>query len=243
MKFAELSSEVFNDCQTGVNSLNELSVVIPVGPDDQAWRQLLDELGEFGQALEIIFSACQASPADIKLPENAKWLNGSQGRARQLNAGARQASRALIWFLHADTRLTREVFAAVQHYIETGSGSLGYFKLKFAGDGPGQTRLNAWAANTRSRLLGLPFGDQGFIINKTAFEQLNGFDETVALGEDLDFVVRWQAAGFPLQELPAELMTSARRYRQHGWLSTTVRHVYLTWLLTRLARRRLALGL
>jgi hypothetical protein len=58
-------------------------------------------------------------------------------------------------------------------------------------------------------------------------------------GEDLDFVVRLQAAGLPLQQLPADLITSARRYRQYGWLTTTVRHIYLTGLLARQARQRL----
>lgn len=222
-----------------MNLFTNLSVVIPVGPNEHAWRHLLNELEVFGKDLEIILSACQAPPVDFKLPENAKWLQGAQGRARQLNAGARQSSRCLIWFLHADTRLTEEVIPAVQLFIKTGGVSLGYFKLKFAGDGPRQTRLNAWAANLRSRYFALPFGDQGFIINKTAFEQLKGFDETVTLGEDLDFVVRLQAAGITLQELPAEVITSARRYRQHGWFSTTLRHVWLTWRLTRQAKRRL----
>ena len=81
---------------------------------------------------------------------------------------------------------------------------------------------------------------KGFIISKSLFEQVHGFDETVTVGEDLDFVVRVQASGVLLQELPAELLTSARRYQQHGWLATTVRHIWLTWCLTRQAKRRLA---
>ena len=116
---------------------------------------------------------------------------------------------------------------------------MAYFRLKFAEDGPKQTRLNAWAANIRSRYFGLPFGDQGFIINKSVFERINGFDETVLVGEDLDFVVRLKALDIPLNELSAELITSARRYQQHGWLITSIRHIWLTWLLTRQAKRRL----
>jgi len=190
----------------------------------------------------MILSACQPQPADIELPEQARWLCVPKGRALQLNAGGRQAVRGFIWFVHADTRLTPGVVAAVQRYLEADELSLGYFRLKFAEDGPGLTRLNGWAANMRSRCFGLPFGDQGFIVSKTVFEQLNGFDETLTLGEDLDFVVRLQAAGISLQELPAELITSARRYRQQGWLSTTLRHLWLTWQLTRQARRRLGVA-
>jgi len=218
---------------------SNLSIVIPIGPDDNAWRHVLNELADFGTEPEIILSACQQQSADIELPEQARWLCGPQGRARQLNAGGRQATRGWLWFVHADTRLTPGVATAVQHYMEADEQGLGYFQLKFAEDGPGLTRLNAWAANMRSRCFGLPFGDQGFIVRKTVFEQLQGFDETIPLGEDLDFAVRLQAAGIRLQELPAELITSARRYRQQGWLSTTLRHLWLTWQLTRQARRRL----
>lgn len=220
--------------------LNRLSIVIPVGPDDFAWRQLLDELADFGTEVDIIVSACQRQPDNDPLPVNVRWLRSAQGRARQLNAGARQARGAFIWFVHADTRLTGNVKPSLQRFMQNRHGGLGYFRLKFAGDGPWLTRLNAWAANLRSRYCGLPFGDQGFVVPRAVFEQLRGFDEKVDPGEDLDFVVRLQAAGLLLQELPAELVTSARRYRQRGWLQTTLRHVYLTGMLTRQARKRLA---
>lgn len=220
--------------------LNRLSIVIPVGPDDFAWRQLLDELADFGTEVDIIVSACQRQPDNDPLPVNVRWLRSAQGRARQLNAGARQARGAFIWFVHADTRLTGNVKPSLQRFMQNEYCGLGYFRLRFAGDGPWLTRLNAWAANLRSRYCGLPFGDQGFVVPRPVFEQLRGFDEKVDPGEDLDFVVRLQAAGLALRELPAELVTSARRYRQRGWLQTTLRHVYLTGVLTRQARKRLA---
>ena len=219
---------------------DRLSIVIPVGPDDYAWQDLLKELTVLGQNIEIILAACQTQPKDFDLPDNVIWIHSPQGRARQLNAGAEQASRPVIWFLHADTRFTASIIEAVCSYMQSDELRLGYFRLKFANDGPEQTRLNAWAANLRSRYFGLPFGDQGFIMNKALLESLSGFDETVSVGEDLDFVVRVQASGVSLQELPAELLTSARRYQQHGWLATTVRHIWLTWRLTRQAKRRLA---
>lgn len=223
-----------------MNTFGQLSVVIPVGPGEYAWRRLLNELAVFGEGIEIILSACQAQPDGFELPGNARWIRSGQGRARQLNAGGLEASNRFVWFLHADTRLTEGVAAAVLNFLNSGENSLGYFRLRFAVDGPGLTRLNAGAANLRSRWFGLPFGDQGFVVDRSIYERLNGFDEAVALGEDLDFVVRCKAAGLELLELPAELITSARRYRQHGWLATTIRHVRLTWRLTREARRRLA---
>jgi rSAM/selenodomain-associated transferase 2 len=222
------------------SGLTKLSVVIPIGPDELAWPQLLSELCLLDRQLEIILVACQPLSDDIELPVNVACIQSPRGRAKQLNAGARLATRDFIWFLHADSRLTSGVLPAVQQFIAKAGRDLGYFQLKFANDGPKSVSLNAWAANVRSRLLGLPFGDQGFIMHHVVFDQVQGFDENISLGEDLDFVVRLQASHVHLQELPAALVTSARRYQQYGWLMTSIRHVFLTWQLTRQARQRLS---
>ena len=222
-----------------MTGFGKLSVVIPVGPDDNTWQHLLKELTVFGTELEIILSACQIQPIDIELPNHVLWIQSSKGRAYQLNAGVKHATRSFVWFLHADTRFSVGVKEAIFSYIEISSHTMGYFRLKFASDGPAKTRLNAWGANIRSRYFGLPFGDQGFVINKSLFEHTNGFNESVLVGEDLDFVVRVKASGMQLQELPAELISSSRRYKEYGWFTTTTRHLWLTWCLTRQAKRRL----
>lgn len=219
---------------------SDLSIVVPIGPGDTAWQGLLDELACLQSEPEIILSACRPQPAGIVLPDNIQWVQGRQGRALQLNAGANLASRPVLWLLHADSRFTEDTLQAAHHFLSNDEDRIGYFRLNFADDGPLMTRANAWFANLRSRFLHLPFGDQGFILKQSLFKKLQGFDEKVMPGEDLDFVVRARAFGVVLQELPAELITSARRYRQYGWLATTVRHIVLTWRLTRQARLRLA---
>jgi len=225
-----------------MNCFTDLSIVIPVGFNDQSWQDLLIELSQFGNEVEIIISACQKQPVNFELPKNIQWVQSVQGRAKQLNAGAEKATGKLLWFLHADTRFTDDITEAISLYLNKSKQGMGYFRLRFANDGPRQTQLNAWAANVRSRLFGLPFGDQGFIMHKTLFQKLNGFDEVVSTGEDLDFVIRAKAMGFRLQEISCDLITSSRRYQQYGWLSTSIKHIYLTWTLTRQAKQRLALS-
>ena len=225
-----------------MDSFSNLSIVIPVGPNDNSWQGLLNELAVFGNEIEIIISACQKQADDFALPENVQWIQSTKGRASQLNAGAEIATGDVLWFLHADTRFTNDITEAIQLYLKKSNQGMGYFRLKFANDGPRQTQLNAWAANIRSRLFGLPFGDQGFIMDKNLFQKLNGFDEAVSTGEDLDFVIRSKAADIRLQEIPCDLITSSRCYQQQGWLSTSIKHIYLTWTLTRQAKQRLALS-
>ncbi len=52
-------------------SFDNLSIVIPIGPDDKAWYELLKELAIFGKDLEVILSACKTPPIDIDFPPPA----------------------------------------------------------------------------------------------------------------------------------------------------------------------------
>jgi GT2 family glycosyltransferase len=193
----------------------------------------------------VIVAAAEPAPrppavlaAEAGLAANFHWLVAAVGRAHQQNAGARLASRDLLWFLHADSRLTANTLPALtqihaRHF-------LAYFRLRFGRDGPWLARLNAFGANLRSHRFWLPFGDQGLLMPRTTFLELGGFDEQLALGEDLDLVLRARAAGLEMLGLDATLESSARRYREQGWLATTLRHACLTWSLTRASRARIA---
>ncbi|MCA1780505.1 MAG: glycosyl transferase family 2 [Xanthomonadaceae bacterium] len=214
----------------------ELSIVIPVGPNDESWHGLLSWLEPLDLVHEVIFSACQPPPADLSVlagnsranRNRARWLTGKAGRARQLNLGVQRARANTVWLLHADCRPELDALRAAERFVRADSGTLGWFDLAFDPDGPGLTRWNARGANLRSRLLGLPFGDQGWIIETGLIEEIGGFDEQFGPGEDLDFVVRARAAGVGLQALGATLNTSARRFADHGWLETTGTHLWLT---------------
>lgn len=210
----------------------KLSVIVPVGPGDQAWPGLLEDLAALAPEAEVILVAATGEvPADFDpqsfgLRGPTRWLEATAGRARQQNAGARAARGATLWFLHADSRLPPETLVAALAFA--GREGLGYFRLRYLPDGPRPARLNAFGAGLRSRLLGLPFGDQGFLLGRATFEGLGGFDETVGPGEDHALVWLARAQGVPLVPLPAPIASSARRYGQQGWLRTTLRHARLT---------------
>jgi hypothetical protein len=109
-----------------------------------------------------------------------------------------------------------------------GDEGLGYFRLRYLADGPMPARLNALGAGLRSRLLHLPFGDQGFLLRRVTFETLGRFDETLSGGEDHALVWLARARSVPLVDLSMPIFSSARRYRDEGWLRTTLRHAWLT---------------
>lgn len=210
----------------------KLSVIVPVGPKDRAWQGLLGDLAALAADSEILLVATPGDAptdfvaGDYGLHVPARWLEAPAGRACQQNAGAAAAGGTTLWFLHADSRLPANSVAAAVRF--TGREALGYFDLRFRDDGPRLARLNAMGAWIRSRWLGLPFGDQGLILPTRLFHTLGGFDESLAAGEDHALVWAARRARVPLQPLRAPLRTSARRYAEHGWLRTTLRHARLT---------------
>lgn len=207
----------------------KLAIVIPLGPGELAWRQLLPVLLSSTQAELVVVHTPGAQPTELPVPENRlRLVQARQGRAAQMNAGAAVATAPWLWFLHADSRLSTDSFSRLEDYLAGSPAGIGYFDLRFLHDGPGLVRLNEWGARLRSRWLRLPFGDQGFVMHRDTFSALGGFDESLAGGEDHALV--WQARrdGVPLQPIGADLWTSARKYGRQGWLGTTLSHLGAT---------------
>jgi hypothetical protein len=215
--------------------LDEVAVVVPIGPGDRAWRGLLPELAPLPASAQVILVAAVADDLpradDVSAAALAAGLvtmTAPRGRALQQNAGARAAARPWLWFLHADSRLAPSTLAALAAAMTRAPDALGYFDLRFASDGPVAAQANALGAWIRSRGFGLPFGDQGFFLRRAVFERLGGFDPSHAYGEDHAFVWAAHRAGVPVVPAGAPLYSSARKYAEHGWLRTTVRHLWLT---------------
>jgi hypothetical protein len=216
-------------------TLDELAVVVPLGPGERAWRGLLPGLASLPARARVVLVAANADdlPAPGErlaavLQAELVALVAEPGRSVQLNVGARAADRAWLWFLHADSRLAAATLPALVATATRAPHALGYFDLRFAADGPAAVWLNELGAFVRSHVLGLPFGDQGFFLTARLFERLGGFDPSLACGEDHAFVWTARRAGVPLAPAGAPLYTSARKYADRGWLATTARHLRLT---------------
>ncbi len=226
-----------------ITALAQLTIVIPVGPDDVLSPVLQAQLQRALPPETKIRVVCASKSDRTRLhvsntPDGSwRFQLASPGRALQQNAGARDARTAYLWFLHADSQLDDATLPALARFIERGEQALGYFDLRFLRDGPGWVHLNAVGAWLRSRWFGLPFGDQGFVLPRAAFEELAGFDPRWPIGEDHELVWRARRAGLPLRPLRAALYTSARKYAERGWWRTTRQHVAATWRQARLFSR------
>lgn len=217
-----------------------LAIVVPAGPGDNAWHDLLPQLAAVNASRIALVLPRQEPLASVILPANLSVVRSEAGRARQLNAGAVATRSDWLWFVHADSRINGATIRALQDFVVADQEAIGYFDLRFLDDGPWLTVLNTIGARFRSRWLRLPFGDQGLLMPRRVFDEIGGFDDHPHGGEDHSLVWSARKQGVPLQALRAPIYTSARKYAQYGWWETTVRHLRLTcsqaWRFSRVER-------
>ena len=204
-----------------------VAIIIPAGPGDTAWRKLLPQL-DAAEAREVVLVLAEGDDEFVDINANTQIVHSPAGRARQLNVGANASHADWLWFLHADSEVSTTTLEAMREFIRMAQDAIGYFRLGFADDGPRWMFLNTWGAALRSRLLRLPFGDQGLLMPRRVFERLGGFDESIGKGEDHAFIWMARAQGIPLHAIKATIRTSARRYAENGWWRTTKTHLSMT---------------
>lgn len=201
-----------------------LSVVIPT----------LNEAGAIGQRVawylangadEVVVSDGGSSDGTVVAARKAgaRVVIGERGRARQLNAGARAATRSVLYFVHADTLPPRSFRSDIHAAIHT-SHQAGCYRLAFDDPHP-LLRFYAWF--TRFNLDAFRFGDQTLFVTRTAFDAVNGFRTELTLMEDQDIVIRLRRL-VPFAILPARAMTSARRYHSNGIIRLQILY-FLIW--------------
>ncbi|OIN86510.1 MAG: hypothetical protein AUJ12_06110 [Alphaproteobacteria bacterium CG1_02_46_17] len=211
----------------------KLSVIIPLAIQEQAWKSLLPDLAHLPPNSEIILALPEGAPhLEIVVPHpwmTIRQVSEGTGRAAQMNAAAHGAEGTQLWFLHADSRLREDTIPALLRRLRQYPDWLLYGDLKFLSDATHLMKINEIGTWVRSRVLGMPFGDQGLCIRKKLFHDIGGYPENVAYGEDHVFVWRARGRGIKLRPIEAPIYTSARKYRDRGWLKTTIRHVTLTY--------------
>ncbi|PSQ77577.1 MAG: glycosyl transferase [Bacteroidetes bacterium QH_8_67_23] len=156
----------------------------------------------------------------------ARVVAASQGRARQMNAGAARARGDVLLFLHADTTLPESALAAVRRTLfDGGNGTAvqaGTFRLRFDRNG---WLLRLYAFATRLRWRRFCYGDRGLFVRRAAFEAVGGFPDW-PIFEDLELADRLHQHG-AFRYLPLAVTTAARRFERTGPLRQQLQNLAL----------------
>ena len=199
-----------------------IAVVIPALDEAESVADAVASAQGPGVDVVVVDGGSRDATAARARAAGARVLASPPGRARQLAAGARQATGDVVLFLHADTRLPPGWHGALRRACGDPRVAGGAFGLRFAGGGAG-LRLVEWGARLRGRLLRLPYGDQALWVRRAVLEAIGGVPQAPIM-EDLDLVRAVRRHG-RWASLPLAVETSPRRYR-----GRVLRHMLRNWL-------------
>ncbi|WP_101760005.1 TIGR04283 family arsenosugar biosynthesis glycosyltransferase [Oceanicoccus sp. KOV_DT_Chl] len=203
-----------------------LSIIIPVlneAPLIESQLQRLQILRNYSCEIIVADGGSSDATIDKSLPLVDRLIEAPKGRAAQMNAAAAVAKGQWLLFLHADSVLPDDFSRFLKNLAAT-TMPWGFFAIALSGHALG-LRIIERAMNCRSRLTAVATGDQCLFFRRDFFQAINGYDD-IPLMEDVAISKRSKKIAKPLV-WPAAVMTSSRRWEQHGLLAT----VLLMWQL------------
>jgi rSAM/selenodomain-associated transferase 2 len=184
--------------------LNEGAAIVPLLEQLQAWRPLAEIILVDGGSEDARGYCDKVIPAE-------------PGRARQMNAGAIQASGRFLFFLHCDTRPSIDLEGLGQ--LLAGDPLWGFFPVRLSGRA-WPLRMVEFMMNLRSRLSRIATGDQLVFVRRSDFLACGGYAD-IPLMEDVELCGRLRQNAVPCIA-PGVVTTSSRRWEEQGILKTIV---------------------
>lgn len=153
-----------------------------------------------------------------------------QGRAVQMNAGAKVATGDIFLFLHVDCRLHESALLSVQQaLIKVPSCIGGGFLKKYSEESFLLSCYRMIMNGIRTRMLHNLVGTNAIFIRSKVFSEIGGYPETPIL-EDIMLCDRMKRAG-RMVFLTPHVVSSSRRYSKHGmfrrmWIAFRILFMY-----------------
>ncbi len=140
-----------------------------------------------------------------------KLISSEKGRAKQMNAGAKNASGNILYFLHADSFPPKDFDKLIIEEVKKGNPA-GCFKMRFDS--------NHWWLRLASYFTQLSWracrgGDQSQFITRELFGEIGGYDEDYVIYED-NILISELYARKKFVVIQKWLKSSARLYREKG---------------------------
>lgn len=193
-----------------------LSAIVPTLDAGHALAACLASLSDADEIIVVDGGSTDAT-VTIAKAAGATVVSSERGRGIQLAKGAAVARGAGLLFVHADTRLSPGWRRLADNHLAV-SKRPACFRLKLD-DVAWQARLIEHAVALRTRL-GLPYGDQGLLISREAYDAAGGFRQLVLM-EDVDLMRRLAKPVL----LECDALTSADRWRRDGWARRSLRNL------------------
>lgn len=204
----------------GRYSARDVTLVVPVKDDASGAAAV----GTASEGLNrVVVDDGSAAP----LPDAAVRHDRPRGPAAARNSGWRLANSDLVAFLDADTRPEPDWLEAVLPHFEDPQVAAVAPRVRSV---PGQGALAEYEADRSSLDMGadpgrvLPLSRIGYVptaalvVRRSALVTVDGFDEALRYGEDVDFVWRLIDAGYDVRYEPESTVWHVPRPDVRSWL-------------------------
>lgn len=202
------------------------SIIIPTLNEARFIHACLLDLQTLKNKSEIIIvdGGSTDNTLEIAKPLADKIIISSQGRAKQMNAGAKLAKGETLVFIHADTFLPENALDLITQALSKTNPGWGRFNVQLKGN---HILLKVIAAlmNIRSCLTNIATGDQVLFVSKQLFDKVGGYPD-IALMEDIELCTNLKRLS-PSICLKAKVTSSGRRWEKNGVFKT----ILLMWRL------------
>ena len=193
-----------------------ISVVIPVLNDAASLRRLLEDLGDTD--LEIVVVDGGSDDDSVSVASGVgRVVSARRGRGIQMAAGVAVANGEWLWFMHADTRLSPQVVAALVERLD--KPRWGFFSVRLDG-GSWPYRMIERTMSWRAAASGIATGDQGIFVHRELLDAVGGVPRQPLL-EDVELCRRLRRLAKPVV-LREPLLTSSRRWERDGIARTVL---------------------
>ena len=160
--------------------------------------------------------------------EGGLWLRTPASRGGQIAAGIAGCDTDWLWVLHDDSRLCAATVEQLLQVVQRGIPRWGRCDVRFQED-TWPLRMVAAFMNLRSRLSKICTGDQGMFFHRQQLGLIGGFP-VQPLMEDIEASKRLKnAVGNEFLALTAPLVTSGRRWIEHGYTATILHMWRMRW--------------
>lgn len=205
------SGKKLADSHTGRFLLRHLkiSVIIPIYNEEKTIGSIQRQLADLKDHCEVIFADGGSTDRTMaKISPSFKVIKTPKGRAQQMNAGARESSGDILFFLHCDSRLPVDSLTQIRRVMmnyQVGGFGIAFHSRNFF------MMTNRIISNHRMKCRGIIFGDQGMFIDRKLFFDLGGFPD-LPIMEDYQFSLNLRQKGIRIGMTGQRIYTSDRRY-------------------------------
>ncbi|MCR9181345.1 MAG: TIGR04283 family arsenosugar biosynthesis glycosyltransferase [Flavobacteriaceae bacterium] len=194
----------------------KISIIIPVLNEEEAIAVLLPYLKQNSNSeniseIIVVDGGSDDTTVAIAKAENVLLISSEKGRAKQMNASAKQATGDILYFLHADSFPPKGFDQFILDEVTKGNPA-GCFQMRFDHN-HWWLRLASWL--TKFSWRACRGGDQSQFITRSLFDEIGGYDESYIIYED-NILINELYKRKQFVVIPQWLTTSARRYEDKG---------------------------